>query len=64
MRIVLPRFGAIVIGCLLASATITFAAGNTTPPAAPAEPGAAPAPVELVVPDVRSQAYVFAKCTL
>jgi len=64
MRTVLPRFGAIVIACLLASATITFAAGNSTPPAAPPQPAEAQAPVPLVVPDVRNQAYVFAKGTL
>jgi hypothetical protein len=64
MRTFLPRFGAIVIGCLLASATITFAAGNGTPQTAPTQPAAAPQPTALVVPDVRSQAYVFAKGTL
>jgi PASTA domain len=65
MRTVLPRFGAIVIGCLLASATLTFAAGNGTRPAAPAQPAATTAqPAALVVPDVRNQAYVFAKGTL
>jgi hypothetical protein len=64
MRTVLPRFGAIVIGCLLASATITFAAGNGTQPAAPAQPSAMAQPAALVVPDVRNQAYVFAKGTL
>ncbi len=64
MRTFLPRFGAIVIGCLLATATITFAAGNGTPSAQPTQPAAAPQPVALVVPDVRNQAYVFAKGTL
>jgi hypothetical protein len=64
MRTLLPRFGAIVIGCLLASATITFAAVNRTPQAPATKPAAAPQPTALVVPDVRSQAYVFAKGTL
>src|SRR5919106_478056 len=64
MRTVLPRFGAIVIGCLFASATITFAAGNGAQPAAPAQPAVVAQPSALVVPDVRNQAYVFAKGTL
>ena len=54
----------IVLGCLLTSAAVTFAAGEapsqqpTTPPAAAAAPAA---PTTLVVPDVRGQVYVFAK---
>ena len=61
---VLPRFLAIVVVCVLASTAVTFAAGNgTTPPAAPA-PAAPAEPTALVVPDVRDQAYVFAKGTL
>lgn len=55
----------IALGALLAlvltSATITFAAqGPTTAPQA-AAPVAKTPPAELVVPDVRRQAYVFAK---
>ncbi|MGE5691953.1 MAG: PASTA domain-containing protein [Pseudomonadota bacterium] len=61
---VLPRFVAIVVVCVLASAAVTFAAGNeATPPAVPATTTAAE-PAVLVVPDVRQQAYVFAKGTL
>jgi hypothetical protein len=58
----LPRLAALTIIWLLATSTITFAAAGrkaapTTPIARPAEPG----PAILVVPDVRRQAYVFAK---
>ena len=61
---VLPRFLAMVVVCVLAGTAVTFAAGNgTTPPAAPA-PAAPAEPTALVVPDVRDQAYVFAKGTL
>ena len=61
---VLPRFLAIVVVCVLASTAVTFAAGNgVTPPAAPA-PATPAEPTALVVPDVRDQAYVFAKGTL
>jgi hypothetical protein len=59
----LSRVGALVLLGLFATATITFAAtkkieATATPAAAPAE---APAATTLVVPDVRGQAYVFAK---
>lgn len=62
---VVPRLLGIVLVCLLATAAVTFAAdgvvGSQKPaPAAPAPQG----PVVLVVPDVRNQAYVFAKGTL
>jgi PASTA domain len=61
---VLPRFLAMVVVCVLASTAVTFAAGNgATPPAAPA-PATPAVPTALVVPDVRDQAYVFAKGTL
>jgi hypothetical protein len=61
---VLPRFLAIVVVCVLASTAVTFAAGNgATPPTAPV-PATPVEPVALVVPDVRDQAYVFAKGTL
>jgi hypothetical protein len=60
-----PRILALAVVALLATATITFAAGNqlasTPPQAAPAQPSA---PKVLVVPDVRNQVYVFAKGTL
>ena len=54
----------IVLGCLLTSAAVTFAAGEvpTQPATAPPPALAAPAaPAQLVVPDVRGQVYVFAK---
>lgn len=65
LAVVLPRFAAIVVGCLLASAAVTFAAGGVGGSPAPAPAASAPAePAVLVVPDVRDQAYVFAKGTL
>ena len=59
-----PRLAVLVAGALLATATLTFAATSTvtTPPAAAPTPTSEPDP--LVVPDVRNQAYVFAKGTL
>jgi hypothetical protein len=61
----LPRVGLIACALALATAALGLAATSTlsTPSAAPA---AAPAvePGPLVVPDVRKQAYVFAKGTL
>jgi hypothetical protein len=59
-----PRLAVLVAGALLATATLTFAATSTvsTPPAAAPVPTSEPDP--LVVPDVRRQAYVFAKGTL
>ena len=58
----LPRLVALTLIWLLATSTITFAAGGRTvapppPPATPAPKG----PEYLVVPDLRRQAYVFAK---
>ena len=58
----LPRLAALTVIWLLATSTITFAAGgrqNVSPKATapPAEAG----PSIVVVPDVRRQAYVFAK---
>lgn len=58
----LPRLVALTLIWLLATSTITFAAGGRTtapppPPAAETPKG----PEYLVVPDVRRQAYVFAK---
>lgn len=59
-----PRLAVLVAVALLATATLTLAATSTvsTPPAAAPAPTAEPDP--LVVPDVRRQAYVFAKGTL
>jgi PASTA domain-containing protein len=60
----LPRLAAIVLLGLALTATLTYAAGrnlNATPvPAAAVAPKAVP----LVVPDVRNQAFVFAKGAL
>jgi outer membrane biosynthesis protein TonB len=58
---VLPRFAILTIAFLLATATITFAAQRSMVAAPAAETPAASAPEALVVPDVRGQAYVFAK---
>lgn len=60
-----PRFVLLPVLALLGTATLTFAADSQLSGAAPTV--AAPAPREqavLVVPDVRRQAYVFAKGTL
>jgi len=54
----------IVVGCLLTSAAVIFAAGGVPPQPATAPPLVASAPerpMQLVVPDVRGQVYVFAK---
>jgi hypothetical protein len=61
---VLPRFVAIAVVCLLASAAVTFAAGNEPAAPPPAATTTVAEPAVLVVPDVRDQAYVFAKGTL
>jgi hypothetical protein len=58
----LPRIAALTVIWLLAASAITFAAsgrGTTTP--APVATTTEPARTILVVPDVRQQAYVFAK---
>jgi hypothetical protein len=58
----LPRLVALTLIWLLATSTITFAAaGRSTPAPAPQPAPAAKGPEVLVVPDVRRQAYVFAK---
>jgi hypothetical protein len=65
LALFVPRFVALTVIVLLATATLTFAAENR-PVAAPA-PQAAAAPAKravLVVPDVRNEVYVFAKSTL
>jgi hypothetical protein len=59
---VLPRIAALTVIWLLATSTITFAAaGRATVPAMAPAPEPAVAERVLVVPDVRRQAYVFAK---
>ena len=58
---VVPRFAALVVVFLLGTATLTFAAQRSMVPAQPAPQAAAPVREVLVVPDVRGQAYVFAK---
>ncbi len=61
----LPRFVALPLVALLGTATLTFAANSQlTGPSTPAEPEAVSLPTVLVVPDVRRQAFVFAKGTL
>ncbi len=58
----LPRLVALTLIWLLATSTITFAAaGRSTPVPAPELAPAPKGPETLVVPDVRRQAYVFAK---
>lgn len=58
----LPRLVALTLIWLLATSTITFAAGGrTSAPPPPSAPEAPKGPEYLVVPDVRRQAYVFAK---
>jgi hypothetical protein len=59
----LPRVFVVVIVALLATATITFAAETRNTPATN-PPAQAAASRILLVPDVRGQAYVFAKTTL
>jgi hypothetical protein len=61
----LPRFVALPLIALLCTATLTFAANSQlTSPSTPEVPAAASVPSVLVVPDVRRQAFVFAKGTL
>jgi hypothetical protein len=57
----LPRLAAIVLLGLALTATLTYAAGRN--PAAPATPRAAAVrkAAPLVIPDLRNQAFVFAK---
>ena len=59
-----PRLAVLVIGALLATATLTLAATSTVPTPSAVTPAATSEPAPLVVPDVRRQAYVFAKGTL
>ena len=58
-----PRVALVALVLGLGTATLTFAA-NSTAPATPPAAVAPAAPQELVVPDVRRQAYVFAKGSL
>jgi hypothetical protein len=61
----LPRVAVIATAFALVFGTLAFAASSTlSTPVAPAAAPAAAAPEPLVVPDVRKQAYVFAKGTL
>jgi PASTA domain-containing protein len=60
----LPRVAAIALLVLGATAGLTLAAGSSLPPTATTPAVTVPAPPPLVVPDVRGQAYVFAKGTL
>jgi len=65
LRSLLPRFIALPLVALLGTATLTFAAETQlSTPSAPPQPAAAQVPQVIVVPDVRRQAYVFAKGTL
>ena len=60
-RALFPRVLVVTAVWIIASGTITFAADKTLVPRTPAKaPVAAPRPI-LIVPDVRSQAFVFAK---
>ena len=61
-RALLPRVLVVTAVWIIASGTITFAADKTLVPRTPAKVPVAAAPrAILIVPDVRSQAFVFAK---
>ena len=61
----LPRVGLIVCAIGLVTGTLAFAATSTlSTPTTPAAAPVAAKPEPLVVPDVRKQAYVFAKGSL
>jgi hypothetical protein len=60
----LPRVVALTAILVLGSATLSFAAENTLLAPTPVPEPAALAPPFVTVPDVRGQAYVFAKGTL
>ena len=61
----LPRVGVIVCAIGLLTGTLAYAATSTlTAPSTPAVTPVAAKPDPLVVPDVRKQAYVFAKGSL
>ena len=57
----LPRLAALTVIWLLATSTWTFAAPGSAPVEEPPAAVAPPAPELLIVPDVRRQAFVFAK---
>lgn len=59
-----PAMAVFVTVALLATATFTLAANSTGSAPKPATPSAEPELATLVVPDVRRQAYVFAKGAL
>ena len=62
---ILPRFALVTFVFLFATAAVTFAAGKQIASApAPKQAAAPAAPATLVVPDVRHQAFVFAKGSL
>ena len=62
---IVPRFVLIPVLALLGTATVTFAAETQiSAPSAPPQPDASEVSAVIVVPDVRRQAYVFAKGTL
>jgi PASTA domain len=60
----LPRFVLLAAGFALASAAVTFAAQKQIVSGKPAAAPTTAAPEPLLVPDVRGEAYVFAKGTL
>lgn len=62
LTVLVPRLVALVVIWLLAAASLTFAAGSKQISQSPTQGGKAKEkPKVLVVPDVRRQAYVFAK---
>jgi len=62
LPIFLPRLAVVVLVALAATAGLTFAAGKNIQAASPAAAPTAPRKIETVlVPDVRNQAFVFAK---
>ena len=62
---ILPRFALVTCVFLFATAAVTFAAGKQIASTPAAKKAATPAaPATLVVPDVRNQAFVFAKGSL
>lgn len=62
LTVLIPRLAALVVIWLLAAASLTFAAGSKQIAQSPTQGGKAKEkPTVLVVPDVRRQAYVFAK---
>ena len=62
---ILPRFAIVTFVFLFATAAVTFAAGKQLASSPAKKSAAAPAaPATLVVPDVRKQAFVFAKGSL